>query len=62
MCPLQDSRRGIAGLNKLERGEVCPQLSEEAAVVAEVEVAEERLDGLGGLLSVVEGNAAVMES
>lgn len=47
-------------LDVLARGEHGPQLAEERAVVAVVELAELRPDGLGGLLSLVEGNATVV--
>lgn len=57
--PVQDARRSLAALDELAGGEGGPQLAEEAPVVAVVQVSEQRLDGIAGLLCLVEGDAAV---
>lgn len=43
-------------LDVLERAEDGPQLAQEASVVVAVVVADDGLDGLGGLVSLVEGD------
>lgn len=48
-------------LNVLAVVEDGPELTVEGALVLVVQVAEHGLDGLGGVLGVVEGDTAVME-
>jgi len=43
-------------LDVLEGAEDGPQLAQEASVVVAVVVADDGLDGLGGLVSLVEGD------
>lgn len=57
--PLQRTRHRRVGLDVLALGPRLPELAEEAPRVLVVQVSEERLDGLGGLLSAVEGDSPV---
>lgn len=60
--PLHSPRgSAVDVVNKLELGVARPQLTHEGSVIPVVQIAEDRLDGFGGLFSVVEGNAAAME-
>jgi hypothetical protein len=47
-------------LNILEAAEDGPELTQEVAVVVAVVVADDGLDGLGGLVSLVEGDLTAM--
>jgi hypothetical protein len=55
---VQNPGESLVRLDILALREVGPQLAQEAPVVAAVQVSEDGFDGLGGLLSVVEGDAA----
>ena len=57
--PPQRTRRVGVLLNISKRREGLPELANERAAVVVVEIAEDGLDGLGGFLGVVEGDAAV---
>lgn len=49
-------------LDVLEAAKDGPELAKEAAVVVAVVVADDGLDGLGGLVSLVEGDLTAMGS
>jgi hypothetical protein len=55
--PLEPASGGAIRVDELEACEVGPELAEERALVAAVVLANDGLDSLGGLLSVVEGDA-----
>ena len=55
--PMQSSGRLLIGHDILALGEVAPELAQEGSLIAVVQVAKHGLDGLGGLSSIVEGNA-----
>jgi hypothetical protein len=54
--PAHSTRAGRVVLNILERAKDRPQLSEEVAVIADVVLANDRHDGLGSLVGLVEGD------
>lgn len=56
MRPLESSRRRVVGNHVLALGEVGPELSNEGSLIAVVQIAEHRLDSLGGFSSIVKGN------
>lgn len=56
--PLQSTRSRGIGLDVQALAEHLPELAHEATLIAAVEVAKQGLDGLGSLLSVIEGDAA----
>lgn len=59
LSPLQRTgHRGVC-LDILALREGRPQLADEGALLAVVQVAQQRLDGLGGLLSLIEGDSPV---
>lgn len=60
--PLQSTRLRGVRLDILALGEGRPQLAEEGPVVTMVQVSEQRLDGLGCLLSMVEGDSPVVSA
>lgn len=55
--PAHGTRASGVKLNILERAEDGPELAEEVAVVSDVVLANHGHDSLGGLISLVEGNA-----
>lgn len=59
--PLESARRGGIGLDVLAGGEGLPERAEERALLLVVKVADHGLDGLGGLLGLVEGDTAGQE-
>lgn len=55
---MHNPRKILVRLDILALRKIGPQLAQEAPVIAAVQVSEDGFDGLGGLLSVVEGDTA----
>lgn len=49
------------GLDVSEVAKVLPELTKERPAIEVVEIADHRLDGLGGFIGIVEGNTAVTQ-
>lgn len=54
---MQSSGRLLIGHDILALGKVAPELAQEGSLIAVVQVANHGLNGLGGLASIVEGDA-----
>lgn len=57
--PLQGARARAVVINVSQRGEARPELAHERAVVAVVQITQNGLDGFGGLLGIIEGDATI---
>jgi hypothetical protein len=57
--PGQSTGPGLILVDKLAGRPHGPQLSQEATVIATVQISKHGLEGKGGLLSIIKGNATV---
>lgn len=57
LYPLERSRNRFIDIDKFTFCEIRPKLTQEGSVISMVQVAQDRLQGLGGLLSIVKRDA-----